>query len=54
LCSLYHGFLVRPWFENVARSLRKEPAWYLRDWSGIEDRGARAETFVAYHLLEAV
>jgi uncharacterized protein len=44
----------RPWFRNVNRSLRKEPKWYLRDWSGIADHGARAETFVACHLLKAV
>lgn len=54
LCSLYHGFVVRPWFRNVARSLRKEPKWLLRDWSAVEDRGARAETFVGCHLLKAV
>ena len=39
LCSLHVGFLVRPWFSNVVRSLRKEPKWYLRDWSGIADPG---------------
>ncbi len=54
LCSLYHGFLVRPWYRNVSKSLRKEPKWYLRDWSGIADKGSRAETFVACHLLKAV
>lgn len=54
LQSLYHGFLVRPWFRNVARSLRKEPKWYLRDWSAIADRGARLETFMACHLLKAI
>jgi predicted AAA+ superfamily ATPase len=54
LCALHHGFLVRPWFKNVAKSLRKEPKWYLRDWSGISDEGRRAETFVACHLLKAV
>ena len=48
------GFLVRPWFRNVSRSLRKEPKWYLRDWSSVEDPGRRAETFVACHLLKAV
>ena len=51
---LHFGFLVRPWFHNVTRSLRKEPKWYLRDWSGIADPGARAETFAACHLLKAV
>lgn len=54
LCGLYHGFLVRPWHRNVARSLRKEPKWYLRDWSTVAEPGARAETFVACHLLKAV
>lgn len=54
LVAFQYGFLVRPWFRNVARSLRKEPKWYLRDWSEIEDPGARAETFVACHLLKAV
>ncbi len=54
LCGLHFGFLVRPWFKNVAKSLRKEPKWYLRDWSSVEDPGARAETFVACHLLKAV
>lgn len=54
LTHLHHGFLVRPWFKNVTKSLRKEPKWYLTDWAGIEDDGQRAETFVACHLLKAV
>lgn len=54
LCHLQFGFLVRPWFKNVSRSLRKEPKWFLRDWSGIDDPGSRAETFFACHLLKAV
>lgn len=54
LARLHFGFLVRPWFTNVAKSLRKEPKWFLRDWSGITDDGARAETLVACHLLKAV
>jgi len=54
LRDLHVGFVVRPWFRNVSRSLRKEPKWFLRDWSSIEDPGARAETFVACHLLKAV
>lgn len=54
LCNLHLGFLVRPWFKNVSRSLRKEPKWFMRDWSLIEDPGRRAETFVACHLLKAV
>lgn len=54
LSSLHLGFTVRPWFRNVTKALRKEPRWYLRDWSGIADAGRRAETFVACHLLKAV
>ena len=54
LCDFHLGFLVRPWFRNVSRTLRKEPKWYLRDWADIEDAGDKAETFVACHLLKAV
>ena len=54
LTRLHHGFLVRPWFTNVAKSLRKEPKWFMRDWSSLADAGARAETLVACHLLKAV
>lgn len=54
LGSLHHGFLIKPWFKNVSRSLRKEPKWFLRDWVGIENAGNKAETFVACHLLKAV
>lgn len=53
LTALYHGFLVRPWFKNIKKSLRKEPKWYLRDWSVISDPGKRAENLVACHLLKA-
>ena len=54
LGRLHFGFLVRPWFKNVTKSLRKEPKWFLRDWSGIADEGARTETLMACHLLKAV
>lgn len=54
LTRLHLGFLVRPWFKNVTRSLRKEPKWFLRDWATINDPGDRAETCIACHLLKAV
>jgi predicted AAA+ superfamily ATPase len=54
LCAFHFGFVVKPWFRNVAKSLRKEPKWFLRDWSSIRDSGKRAETFCACHLLKAV
>lgn len=54
LQRLHYGFLVRPWHANVAKALRKEPKWYLRDWAATDDPGARAETLVACHLLKTV
>ena len=54
LSSFFYGFTVRPWFRNISNSIRKTPKWYMRDWSGIKDDGARVETIVACHLLKAV
>ena len=54
LSDLHLGFIVRPWFRNVSRSLRKEPKWYVRDWAAVSHPGRRAETFIAAHLLKAV
>ncbi len=52
--SLYYCFIIRPWFTNVPKSLRKQPKVYLWDWSMVLDTGARNENFVASHLLKAV
>ncbi len=54
LARLYWCFAVRPWHRNVTRALRKEPKYYLWDWSQIDDPGTRAENFVASALLRAV
>jgi len=54
LSNLHHGFLIKPWFANISRSLRKEPKWFLRDWANIANPGDRAETFIACHLFKAV
>lgn len=54
LKSLYYGFEVRPWSQNIENSLRKTRKWYLRDWSSIDDEGQRNETMIACHLLKAV
>jgi hypothetical protein len=48
------GFLVRPWWMGVPKALRKEPKWFLRDWSGVAASPERSLTFVACHLLKAV
>ncbi len=52
--SLYFCFSLRPWFKNVARSLRKEPKYFLWDWSSLQDSGVRFENLVAGALLKAV
>ena len=51
--ALYYCFAVRPWHHNVARALRKEPKYFLWDWSQVEAPGARAENLVACALLKA-
>jgi len=51
--SLYFCFAVRPWFKNIRRALRKEPRFYLWDWSLVRDPGARFENLLACALLKA-
>lgn len=51
--AFYFCFLIRPWSRNVTRSLLKEPKVFLWDWSIVKDPGARAENFIASHLLKA-
>jgi predicted AAA+ superfamily ATPase len=52
--ALYYCFAVRPWYKNISRALRKEPKYFLWDWSQLEEPGARAENLVACALLKAV
>ncbi len=54
LVDLQQGFCVRPWFRGVPKALRKEPRWFLRDWSAVMDSSARMRTLIACHLLKAV
>ena len=51
--GLYYCHGVRPWHRNVARALRKEPKFFLWDWSLLDDPGARFENLVAGALLKA-
>ncbi len=53
LVNLQYGFLVRPWHTRIPKAIRKEPKWFLRDWSAVADPLARARTLVACHLLKA-
>lgn len=54
LKSFYYCFDIHPYTTNIARSLLKEPKYYLWDWSLCQNIGARAENLVASHLLKAV
>jgi uncharacterized protein len=54
LKSFYYCYTLQPWSKNVVRSLLKEPKVFLWDWSCTADAGARAENFIASHLLKAV
>jgi uncharacterized protein len=54
LSHFYYCFMIRPWTQNVTRSLLKEPKVYLWDWSCVTDHGARVENFVASHLLKSI
>ena len=54
LVDLQYGFCVRPWFTGVPKALRKEPRWFLRDWSAVTGPAAHMQTLVACHLLKAV
>lgn len=52
--SLYYCFAVTPWHINIVRALRKEPKFYLWDWSQVAEPAARMENLVACALLKAV
>ena len=53
LKSLFYCFKVTPWFANLSRAIRKEPKYYLWDWSQVNDISARNENIVACALLKA-
>ena len=52
--GFYYCYRIRPWYQNITTALRKEPKTYLWDGSNISDKGAKAENFIASHLLKAV
>lgn len=52
--ALFICFAVRPWSANIAKSLRKEPRYYLWDHGAVSDKGFRLENLVASHLPKAI
>ena len=51
---VFYGFILTPYSKKSTRMLRKEPKWYLWDWTEIDDPGARFENLVAVHLFKYV
>ncbi|QQR80202.1 MAG: hypothetical protein IPJ69_12905 [Deltaproteobacteria bacterium] len=51
---VFYGFILTPYSKKSTRMLKKEPKWYLWDWSEIDDPGARFENLVAVHLNKYV
>jgi uncharacterized protein len=47
---VFYGFFILPHAGSAARMLKKEPKWYLWDWTEIADPGHRFENLVAVHL----
>jgi len=54
LHAVYETFEIRPWFRNIANSIRKQPKVYFWDWSTVPAGGMRHENFIASHLLKSV
>ena len=52
LQRLYFLYLIRPFTGRISRALRKEPKFYLWDWSEVEGEGERFENLMAGHLLK--
>lgn len=51
---VFYGFSIRPYSGKLARTLKKEPKWYLWDSSEVKDEGVRFENLVAVHLMKYV
>lgn len=52
--SLHFGFTIRPWHKNLLSSIKKQPKFYLWNWSLISDTGKRNENIIACHLYKAI
>jgi len=52
LKELYYLFEIKPYQQNIKRSLKKEGKVYLWDFSEVVDEAARFENLVACHLLK--
>lgn len=50
---LFIVFKIKLYSKNITRSLRRQPKFYLYDWSQIPEQGPRFENLVASHLFKA-
>lgn len=51
---LFIVFKITPYSQNIIRSIRKQPKYFLYDWSQVADKGCRFENLIASHLWKAV
>jgi len=54
LSDFYLTFCIRPYSNNIKRSLLRSGKHYLFDWTRIQDEGARFENYVACELWARV
>jgi uncharacterized protein len=50
--QMYFCYRIYPYQHTQLKSLRKEPKIYLRDYTGVDEVGAKYENIVANHLLK--
>jgi predicted AAA+ superfamily ATPase len=50
---LFFVFKVMPYSKKIIRSIKKQPKYFLYDWSEISDEGVRFENLIASHLWKA-
>ena len=50
----YYHYRIYPFHSIKIRSIKKEPKFYLTDWSEVENESARLENLVASHLLKFI
>jgi predicted AAA+ superfamily ATPase len=53
LKELYLIYEIKPWSNNITRSLKKEGKFYMWDYGEVPDPGARFENMIGSHLLKA-
>ena len=53
LKKLFIVYSIPPYTKKITRSIKKQPKFYLHDWSQIAEEGYRFENFIGSHLKKA-